>query len=338
MKKVILGLSGGVDSALSALLLKKQGYEVIGVYLENGSNALEDAKKVAADIGIGFEWADISDMLKSAVIDPFIDGYLNAKTPIPCIMCNPAVKFKVLFDKASKHNADFVATGHYARITEGPDGQKLLAKAYSKNDQSYMLYRLPTEYLNRLILPLGEYENKDAVRKDADSFGIHIAKKADSMEICFIPDDDHAGFIEKNTAAPPPGDFVDENGNILGRHLGIHRYTVGQRRGLGIPAATRLFVVRIDPIKNQVVLSSEDLIKNNIMVSHPHIIYEKYAGLDSFDCLCKIRHSKTEYQARVTRTKDGFNVYFPDGARAPSPGQSAVFYEDDRVIGGGYIE
>ncbi|MBR5265738.1 MAG: tRNA 2-thiouridine(34) synthase MnmA [Clostridia bacterium] len=338
MEKIVLGLSGGVDSALSAYLLKAQGYEVVGVYLENGSDASADAKKVADDMGIGFMCVDIMDMLREKVINPFIEGYLHAKTPIPCIACNPAVKFTVLFDVADQIGAKYVATGHYARITEGENGEKLLTKAESKNDQSYMLYRLPKEYIERLILPLGGYENKDAVRADSEKYGIHIAKKADSMEICFIPDDDHAKYIEDNGFTPPPGDFVDENGKVLGKHLGIHRYTVGQRRGLGIAAASRLFVTKIDAEKNQVILSFDDLHKHDIEVSAPHIIYNKYLSVDEFDCKCKIRHSKTEYDAHVVKTENGFAVHFPEAARAPSPGQSAVFYEGEYVIGGGYIE
>ena len=338
MEKIVLGLSGGVDSALSAYLLKAQGYEVMGVYLENGSNAADDAKRVADDMGIDFMCVDIMAQLREKVIEPFIKGYLEAKTPIPCIACNPAVKFKVLFDVADEIGAKYVATGHYARITEGENGEKLLTKASSKNDQSYMLYRLPKDYIERLILPLGEYENKDAVRADAEKYGIHIAKKADSMEICFIPDDDHAKYIEDNGFTPPAGDFVDENGKVLGKHLGIHRYTVGQRRGLGIAAAARLFVTKIDAEKNQVILSFEDLHKHEIEVSAPHIIYNKYLDMGEFDCKCKIRHSKTEYDAHVVKTENGFKVFFPEAARAPSPGQSAVFYDGEYVIGGGYIE
>ena len=182
MEKIVLGLSGGVDSALSAYLLKAQGYEVMGVYLENGSNAADDAKRVADDMGIDFMCVDIMAQLREKVIEPFIKGYLEAKTPIPCIACNPAVKFKVLFDVADEIGAKYVATGHYARITEGENGEKLLTKASSKNDQSYMLYRLPKDYIERLILPLGEYENKDAVRADADHSrtGRHRAGTYDS--------------------------------------------------------------------------------------------------------------------------------------------------------------
>lgn len=338
MKKVILGLSGGVDSALSAALLKSKGYEVTGVYLENGSNALNDAKKVAQDIGIDFCSVDISDILEKNVISPFIDSYLNGKTPIPCIVCNPLVKFKVLFDMAAQLNAQFVATGHYARITELENGERVLTKAASKNDQSYMLYRLPKEYIDRLIFPLGDYTSKDEVRKDALDMGIHIAKKADSMEICFIPGDDHGSFIESRGIKPQKGNFVDENGNVLGEHLGIHRYTVGQRRGLGVAASSRLFVTGIDVEKNQVVLSDKDVYKSEITAVNGNIIYKKYLFCDEFPCLCKIRHSKTEYKAVVKKSDSGFIIHFCEPARAPSPGQSAVFYEGDFVIGGGFIE
>ena len=337
--KVVLGLSGGVDSALTAYLLKEQGYEVIGVYLENGSGGGDDARKVAEQVGIAaFRVVDIHKELEQHVIRPFIDSYLQGITPIPCIICNPTVKFKILSQVAEEVGAPYLATGHYAKIVQS-DGERLLAKAVSKNDQSYMLYRLPKEYLNRLILPLGDYMAKDLVRQRAEQFGIPTADKPDSMEICFVPNDDHIAFIESYGTVPPPGDFVDETGKVLGQHKGIHHYTVGQRRGLTIATGSRMFVKYIDAQNNQVVLSDIDLKKNTITVTNPNIIYDKYRNLTQFSCLCKVRHGMVYYPCTVTKLGDNYEVSFTDTpARAPAPGQSAVFYEGDIVIGGGYIE
>ena len=338
MKKVVLGLSGGVDSALTAALLKEKGYFVTGVYLENGSGGKDDAMRVANDLGIDFAAVDVREDLEKYVISPFIEGYLKGITPIPCIACNPAVKFKKLFDFADGIRAEFVATGHYACVNRGDSGEMLLQKAASKNDQSYMLYRLPKEYINRLLLPLGVYASKDDVRADAEKKGIHIAKKSDSMEICFIPNDDHGAFIESRMPDLPKGNFVDESGKVLGCHGGIYRYTVGQRRGLGISAASRLFVTDIDPESGDITLSDKDIYRDFITVSDGNIIFDRYRELSEFDCMCKIRHSKTEYPAHVKVIGEGFEVFFKTPARAPSPGQSAVFYDGNTVIGGGYIE
>lgn len=336
--KVVLGLSGGVDSALTAYLLKEQGYEVIGVYLENGSNGGADAAKVAQSVGIAdFQIIDIHKELDKLVMQPFVDSYLQGITPIPCIICNPLVKFKALATVADAVGAHHLATGHYAKLIE-QGGERLLAKAVSKNDQSYMLYRLPKDYLNRLILPLGDYTAKDLVRQKAETFGIPTADKPDSMEICFVPNDDHIAFIEQRGTIPPPGDFVTEDGTILGRHKGIHHYTVGQRRGLAIATGSRMFVKRIDPHTNQVVLSDADLAQSQISVVSPNIIYDKYRNLSSFTCQCKVRHGAVQYPCTVTRQGDGYTVDFTETpARAPAPGQSAVFYEGDVVIGGGFI-
>ncbi len=339
MEKVVLGLSGGVDSAVAARRLQQQGFEVFGVYLDAGCQSSEDAVRAARELEIPLEIVPIGAMLEKEVIGPFVQGYLSGKTPIPCILCNPAVKFKVLFGRAEKLGAAYVATGHYAQVKPVGGGITGLFQSPSSNDQSYMLYRLPQEWLSRMILPLGGVNQKEETRHQAADSGLSVAEKPDSMEICFIPDGDYASFIEKHCAAvPPAGDFVDENGKVLGRHLGIHHYTVGQRRGLGVSAASRLFVKAIDVEHNRVVLSDEDPYAEEIFI-HSVCATAPEFGAEPFEADVKIRHSRRTDRAVVEYLAGGrAKITFLKPARAPSPGQSAVFYREGRVIGGGYIE
>ncbi len=338
-KSVVLGLSGGVDSACCAAMLKQQGYRVTGAFLSWGGADGEDARRVADALGIDCLVVDMSEPLEREVIAPFVEGYLHGRTPIPCVLCNPAVKLRLLFAVADRLGAGYVATGHYARLGRSRAGYDALYRSPSRNDQAYMLYRLPYEWLGRLLLPLGEGMEKEEIRNRARQAGISVHDKPDSMEICFIPDNDYAAFIESRGICPPPGDFVDEQGRVLGRHRGIHHYTVGQRRGLGIAAEGRLYVTRIEPEANRVVLSLNDPQRAEIAVECLHILAPELAAEDEFSALVRVRHGKTEVPARVVRTGAGAaQVLFDRPARAPSPGQSAVFFDaDGRVLGGGFI-
>ncbi len=255
MEKVVLGLSGGVDSALCARLLLEKGHPVTGVYLDTGHGGVEEAHKAALELGIPFCSVDVREQLEEKVIAPFMEGYRRGITPIPCIFCNPAVKFHVLWQKAQELGASYVATGHYAVTRRLENGVTGLYMSPSPNDQSYMLYRLLPELLDHVLFPLGELCSKEDTRTLARKAGLSAANKPDSMEICFIPEGDHAAFMEQRGLGLPPGDFVDEAGNVLGKHKGIHHYTLGQRRGLGIAAEGRLFVKEIRTEQNQVVLS-----------------------------------------------------------------------------------
>ncbi len=335
---VVLGLSGGVDSALCAYLLKEQGYDVVGLWLDIGIGTSEDARAVAKAAGIGFAVMDIRDGLEQDVIAPFCDAYLWGQTPNPCIFCNPKVKCKALFDYADQIGAEYVSTGHYARIGRTPDGEAALLTAASGKDQSYMLYRLPKAWLSRLIFPLGAYPDKDAVRRDAVSRGIPVADKDDSMEICFIPDGDYAAFLERRGIAPGPGDFVDEDGNVLGRHRGIHHYTVGMRRHLGIAAGERVYVKRIDRDKNQVVLAKG----GDVNVTEINVERLRWLGdlpKLPYSCGAKVRYSRQTHPCVIRSVENGVaTVSFDPPVRSPAPGQSAVFYDGDRVLGGGYIK
>lgn len=334
-KSVLLGLSGGVDSAVSAALLKKAGYRVFGHFLDIGLGGEEDARKVAETLDVAFSKGDIRKELEERVCAPFAEEYLAGKTPIPCAHCNPAVKFPALFAAAKQCGADFVATGHYAKIVRNEIGEAFLHRGQVQNDQAYMLARLPKSLLGRIVFPLGEYE-KVQVRSLAREFGIPVAEKPDSMEICFIPDGDYAAWLEKRGKTPPPGNFVSRDGTILGRHKGIHHYTLGQRRGLGIPAENRLFVTEIRPLTNEVVLSDGgDLYARRVSCKELNLLAPiengKHLGV-------RLRHSKVECPAVIHLQDNGeAELELLSEARAPTPGQLAVFYDGDLVLGSGWI-
>ncbi len=337
--KVLLGLSGGVDSAVAAALLRQEGAEVIGLFLHNGSMCadadLAAARAVSRDIGIEFCVADISAALRERVELPFAEEYLRGRTPNPCVMCNPAVKFAALCAEADRIGADTVATGHYAQLKEHPCGLWLLWDDGSPRDQSYMLARLGAEVLARCRFPLGGLSKED-VREIARKQGISVAERPDSMEICFIPDNDYAAFVERALGVPPEGDFVDTEGNVLGHHRGIHRYTVGQRKGLGIALGYPAYVSRIDAAQNRVVLAPAGGEYRQEIVLRDCLWHAPLPA--AFDAQVKVRHTKRPAAARVTlETGDCARVTFADPVRAPAPGQAAAVLQDGFVVGCGYI-
>lgn len=330
MERLVLGLSGGVDSAV-ALALLQQNYDVHCVFLDIGLGNSDDARAVAEGAGASFEVVDIRDTLEVCVCTPFASGYLEGETPSPCALCNQTVKFPALFDAADRVGAAYVATGHYARIVER-EGQTCLAAAKSEKDQSYLLGRLKKEWLPRLQFPLGEL-GKEQVRQLAREFGIPVAEKPDSMEICFIPDDDYAAWMEARGFSTAPGNFVDKSGNILGQHLGIHRYTLGQGRGLGVSHAHRLFVSEIRPETNEVVLSDgSDLYTNCIFARDYNELYPFHEAVTA-----KFRHSKNRVSATIKREAGLVTIETAEPVRAPTPGQLAAFYDEDIVVGSAWI-
>ena len=332
-KKVVLGLSGGVDSAVAACVLLDQGWEVHGHWLDIGLGGREDAEAVAARLNIPFSAGDIRQELEDQVMGPFQRDYLEGRTPLPCARCNPTVKFPALFRYADEIGADFVATGHYAQI-ENEKGEALLTRGAHRNDQAYMLARLPKEMIGRLVFPIGGLE-KTQVRDLAHQYGIPVADKPDSMEICFIPDGDYAAWLDAHGTTPPPGNFVDREGKILGQHKGIHHYTIGQRRGLNIPAGHRLFVSEIRPQDNTVILSDgSDLMADRVWGEDLNLL----ADLAQGDTIAvRLRHSKQEHPAIFHPTQDGAMLELLEPARAPTPGQLAVFYQGDTVLGSMWI-
>lgn len=337
MKKIVVGLSGGVDSAVCALLLKRQGYDVTGVFLDIGTGIGESAKAVADELGIGFKTVNIENRLDSLVVQPFIDAYLGGMTPNPCILCNPNVKFPALLRAADEIGAEYAATGHYALTDyDSSSGMFRLLASPGDNDQSYMLCRLGQDILSRVIFPLGQY-SKSEVREIARENRLSVASKPDSMEICFIPDGDYAAFIARHRQIPPEGDFVDIHGNILGRHRGIHRYTQGQRRGLGVAAGRRMFVLRIEPEANRVVLSDEeDLTVSEICVNK--LVWVSIKPPESAtDANIKVRHTKRFYGGKIMPFGDTAKIIFDEPVRIPAAGQTAAFYRDNVVLGSGII-
>ena len=334
-EKLVLGLSGGVDSAVAARRLREQ-YDVTCLWLDIGLGGGEDAAAVAEELGLPFETVDIRDALEQQVCAPFAADYLAGRTPLPCARCNPTVKFPALLALADQIGAPYVATGHYARRGTAPDGRALLLKGRPANDQSYMLARLPQEILRRTVFPLGDLE-KVEVRALAREWGIPVAEKPDSMEICFIPDGDYAAWLDKRGGTPPPGDFVDREGTVMGRHKGIHHYTLGQRRGLGVSGPHRYFVSAIRPECNQVVLSDG----TDLHADAARCTDLNWIALPNLTaprrCTVRLRHSKTETPAVLQPTEGGVEIHLLTPARAPTPGQLAVFYDGESVLGSGWI-
>ena len=336
-KKVVLGLSGGVDSAVAAQRLLGQGYEVHGLYLDIGLGGEQSARDNAAKLGIPLTVRSIQQELEEHVCAPFAADYLSGRTPIPCAVCNRAVKFPALISFAREIGANWVATGHYARIGTGCDGGPILLRGNSANDQSYMLSRLTRDMLSHVLFPLGDGP-KEQTRQEAEAGQLPAADRPDSMEICFIPDDDYAAWLDARGGTPPPGNFVDANGNVLGTHKGFHHYTIGQRRGLGVSSTGRLFVTEIRPHTNEVVLSHGEGL-HAFMVHTDSLNWLGEHPLSApMEVEVRLRHSRRQDPATILPLGGGrVDIHMKHPARAPTPGQLAVFYQDDQVLGSGWI-
>lgn len=342
--KVIVGLSSGVDSSVTAYLLKKHGYEVIGATIDTGMGdcPAEGAAAIAKQIGIPHYVLDVHERFQQEVVCPFAGAYYEARTPNPCVLCNPRVKWQALLDLANELGAKYVATGHYSRIVELPNGRFTIEKATYK-DQSYVLYHLSQEQLSRTLMPLYGY-SKEEVRAIAAEQGLLSAQKPDSQEICFIPDDDYAGFLQNYTGrTSEPGYFVDKNGKQLGPHKGLIHYTIGQRKGLGIALGQRTFVTALKPETNEVVLGeNEDCFQQGVLVEDVNFLMEDPAdagnALKGIALKGKIRYAHKEEPCRIQRREDGlWECIFDRPQRAVTPGQAIVWYANDMVYGGGTV-
>jgi tRNA-specific 2-thiouridylase len=348
-------MSGGVDSSVAAYLLKKEGYEVIGLFMRTGvhgnpeassertrgcCSALDagDARRVADQLDIPFYALDFEKDFER-IIDYFADEYLTGRTPNPCVVCNNWLKFGKLWSYGKQLDADFIATGHYARIV-WRDGQPEMHRAVdSSKDQSYVLHGIRRSVLPHLLFPIGD-KDKPTIRALAREAGLRVADKPDSVEICFVPDGDHASLIQRRRPeASHPGRFVDSEGNELGQHDGIERFTIGQRKGLGVALGERRFVLEIVPATNEVVLGSkEDLLAQGLIGSNINWVCEP-DGHAEFRCLTKIRYRHEPTPARVKPLPDArVQVVFDQAQSAVTPGQAVVFYDGERVLGGGWIE
>lgn len=330
MSKIVLGFSGGVDSAVSTMLLKKAGHEVYGLYMDNADEAARQCAIDAAEfIGVPLTVLDVKAELERNVCRPFTEAYLRGETPNPCIICNPSTKFKNLLAEADRIGAELVATGHYTRTENGR-----LMKGMPANDQSYMLCRLSREQVRRAVFPLGGFE-KTQVRALAEEFGLPVAHKPDSMEICFIPDKDYIGWISRRAELPPPGDFIFR-GEVVGRHEGIHRYTVGQRRP-GLIDGRKVYISRISAADNSIELALwEDLFKTEVRARDFNWLIDRPA--EPIRANVRVRHTKWEMPpCTVYPEADGVRIICDEPVRAPAVGQSAVLYDGDYVLGGGFI-
>ena len=341
-ESVVLGLSGGVDSAVAARLLLEAGYTVYGHWLDIGLGGGEDAATLAHRMGLPFQAVDIRERLEHFVCADFQREYLAGRTPLPCARCNPLVKFPALLEVAEAQGAQYVATGHYARIDHQADGTAVLQKSSClERDQSYMLYRLSQEQLAMLLLPLEGLE-KPQVREIARQLGLVCADAPDSQEICWLPDGDYAAFIEQTLGKSEPGDFVSPDGQVCGRHKGLLHYTVGQRKHLGVALGYPVFIKEIDPEQNRIYLARTGeeyaggvLLTDCVIQPNPWL----NAGQKTAHVLVKVRSRAPDAPATVTLLDDGrAQVVFDAPQRAPAPGQSCVIYRDAAVLGGGFIQ
>ncbi len=351
-EKVLIGMSGGVDSSVAALLLREAGYDCVGATLRLydgeaeaceksccGQEAAEDARSAAVRLGMPHYVLNALDAFDEKVIRPFVATYEAGGTPNPCVECNRCLKFSHMLRQADILGCRYIATGHYAGVRQREDGRFLLLRAADRSkDQSYVLYVLTQEQLSRTLFPLGEY-TKPQVRAMAESYGLRNAHKRDSQDICFVPDGDYASFIRRYTGRDyPPGDFTDEAGNVLGRHTGMIGYTVGQRRGLGVSAAHPLYVRRKDVENNRVVLSENDKLFSTTLTAERLNLIDRDRIEGELRCTAKIRYSHGEAACTVTQTDDDrVSVVFDEPQRAITAGQSVVLYDGDTVLGGGII-
>ena len=336
--RVLLGMSGGVDSSVAAILLKEQGYEVVGVTMKllNNEFSDEDAKKVCEALGIEHYTVDYTEEFNEKVIKDFCNCYVNCKTPNPCIECNKHLKFGLMQEKAKELNCEYIATGHYAK-TEYSEQYKryVLKKANSlAKDQSYVLWNIPKDLVGKLIFPLSDYTDKNNIREMAEKYNLEVASKKDSQDICFIPDGDYKKFLEENSDIKPiGGNIVNSKGEILGKHKGLYYYTIGQRKGLGISNPVPLFVLGFNKERNEVIVGEEkELYKKELIAEDINLVLFDEIK-EPLKVMTKTRYSAREFASTIYPIdNERIKVVFDEPQRAITPGQSAVFYIDNIVV------
>ena len=340
-EKVLIGMSGGVDSSVAALLLKEEGYEVIGATMlllddEKIKKEINDAKKICNLIGIEHITIDLRKEFKEQIIDDFIKSYKEGKTPNPCVNCNRKFKFGLFLEEAKKRGINYIATGHYAKV----ENNHLVMSDVESKDQSYFLCQIKKEVLPHILFPLNKYKTKEEVRNIASNYNLEVSKKKDSQEICFIPNDDYKSFL-KNKIKTKPGNITLKDGTVLGKHNGIYNYTIGQRKGLNIAYKEPLYVLEINVDKNEVIVGSNDeLYHKTLTATNINDLIEKEEFFKEQEIYAKIRsRAKLEKVLNIKEENDNLVVTFENKERAITPGQLIAFYDKNKVcIGGGYIE
>ena len=340
-KGVVVAMSGGVDSSLAAALLKQAGYDVLGVYMQlwpdpNLAPTLSDLERTCQLLDIPFYRLDLEAEFQRHVIDYFCQEYSQGRTPNPCIACNQYIKFDLLLDKAREMGAEYLATGHYARIERSEDSYRLLKAADRSKDQSYFLYTLGQRQLRHLLFPLGEL-SKEKVKSLAAELGLPATSRSDSQDVCFIPDNDYRSFIKERIPLKE-GEIVDITGRVLGRHSGLAGYTVGQRHGLGLVLNQQLYVLRLEAGNNRLVVGTEEqLLQTGLVATELNWVSGKMAG-ERVNIMAKVRYKAPEVAAELHPSNGRAEVRFVKPQSAITPGQSVVFYQGDVVLGGGIID
>src|SRR6056297_3611277 len=354
--RIAVAMSGGVDSSLTAILLREQGHDIIGLTAKilmceemDGSEprydvccspeSINDARRVALEAGFSHHIVNVEDDFSREIVDPFCGEYLRGRTPSPCIHCNARIKFRHLMDRAAELGCQAMATGHYAGVDQTPEGRYYVTAGKDPvKDQSYFLFSLSQQILEYVIFPLGSYTKQD-IRRMAREHSLHVAERPESQEICFIPDDDYPAYIQRHTGiTPPPGDIVDTTGKVIGSHRGIHRYTIGQRRGLGIAAPHPLYVVEIDAENNTIIAGPRDALNRDGLTA-ANISYMKTTSLHDIHARVKTRSTQTPFKAALTEENGEVRVLFDEPHTGITPGQAAVFYDEKgNILGGGWIK